>query len=181
MASVKSFYGKRTQYRFLSDAVSQIENDDSDSADVVMIGPPTGGHDSDMENEDEDGLKTTGLPDKIAGETEVFNIRNDDIEGISDDGHDIVAPQPKKAKQTTKKAKLNVKWKKSHINSQTFSQYDQDKKAQAVLLENLELAALTMWTSFEKIFAPLIELILHETNQYAIRDKNKPQFKLTSE
>ena len=38
-----------------------------------------------------------------------------------------------------------------------------------------------MWTSFEKIFAPLIELILHETNQYVIRDKNKLQFKLTSE
>ena len=133
---------------------------------------------TDMENEDEDVLKTTGLPDEVAGEIEVFNIRNDDIEGISDDGHNIVAPQPKKAKQTTKKAKVNVKWKKSHINSQTFSQYDQDKKAQAVLLQ---LAALTMWTSFEKIFAPLIELILHETNQYVIRDKNKLQFKLTSE
>ena len=50
--------------------LSQIENDDSDSADVVMIGPPTGGHDSDMENEDEDVLKTTGLPDEVAGEIE---------------------------------------------------------------------------------------------------------------
>ena len=160
MASAKSFYGKRTQHRFLSDAVSQIENDDSDSADVVMIGPPTGGHDSDMENEDEDVLKTTRLPDEVAGEIGVSNIRNDGIEGISDDGHDIVAPQPKKAKQTTKKAKVNVKWKKSHIDSQTFSQYDQDKKAQAVILENPELAALTVWTSFEKIFAPLIESIL---------------------
>ena len=173
MASVKSFYEKRAQHRFLSDAVSQIENDDSDSVNVVVIGPPTGGHDSDMENEDEDVLKTTGLPDEVAGEIAVFNIRNGDIEGISDDGHDIVAPQPKKAKQTTKKAKVNVKGKKSHINSQTFSQYDQDKKAQAVLLENPELAALTMWTSFEKIFAPLIESILHETNHYAIRDKNQ--------
>ena len=40
MASVKSFYGKRTKHCFLSDAVSQIENDDSDSADVVMIVAP---------------------------------------------------------------------------------------------------------------------------------------------
>ena len=109
MARVKSFYGKRTQHRFLSDAVSQIENDDSDSADVVMIGPPTGGHDSDVENEDEDVLKTTGLPDEVAEEIEVFNIRNDNIEGISDDGHDIVAPQPKKAKQTTKKSQGKCK------------------------------------------------------------------------
>ena len=103
MASIKSFYGKRTQHCFLSDAVSQIENDDSDSADVVMIGPPTRGHDSDMENEDEDVLKTTGLSDEVAGEIEVFNIRNDDIEGISDDGHDIVAPQPKKQNEPPKK------------------------------------------------------------------------------
>ena len=38
-----------------------------------------------------------------------------------------------------------------------------------------------MWTSFEKVVSPLIELLLHETNQYANRDKNKPQFKLTLE
>ena len=28
MASVKSFYGKQAQYRFLSDAVYQIQDDD---------------------------------------------------------------------------------------------------------------------------------------------------------
>ena len=38
-----------------------------------------------------------------------------------------------------------------------------------------------MWTSFEKVVSPLIELLLHETNQYANRDKNKPQFKVTLE
>ena len=43
MASVKSFYGKRTQHRFLPDAVNQIQDDDPESADVVIIGPPTGG------------------------------------------------------------------------------------------------------------------------------------------
>ena len=38
-----------------------------------------------------------------------------------------------------------------------------------------------MWTSFEKVVSPLIELLLHETNQHANRDKNKPQFKVTLE
>ena len=38
-----------------------------------------------------------------------------------------------------------------------------------------------MWTSFEKVVSPLIELLLHETNQYANRDKNKPRFKVTLE
>ena len=46
MASVKSFYGKRTQHRFLPDAVNQIQDDDLESADVVIMGPPTGGQDS---------------------------------------------------------------------------------------------------------------------------------------
>ena len=59
MASVKSFYGKRTQHCFLSDAVNQIQDDDPESADIAIIGPPTGGHDSDLENEDKKTLNTT--------------------------------------------------------------------------------------------------------------------------
>ena len=38
-----------------------------------------------------------------------------------------------------------------------------------------------MRTSFEKVVSLLIELLLHETNQYANRDKNKQQFKVTLE
>ena len=66
-----------------------------------------------------------------------------------------------------------MKWQKQHIQTQTFSSFDQDKNAQAVFLENPEL------DEFEKVVSPLIELLLHETNQYANRDKNKPQFKVT--
>ena len=40
MASVKGFYEKQTQYCFLFDAVNQIWDDDPESADVVIIGPP---------------------------------------------------------------------------------------------------------------------------------------------
>ena len=64
-----------------------------------------------------------------------------------------------------------MKWEKQHIKRQNFSSFDQDKNAQAVFLENPEL------DEFEKVVSPLIELLLHETNQYANRDKNKPQFK----
>ena len=118
---------------------------------------------------------TTGLPEEIAGEVEVFNIRNDEIERMTSDGEDsdVEPPPAKKQKQDAKKSKINVKWQKQHIQTQTFSSFDQDKNAQAVFLENLELVELTMWTSFEKVVSPLIELLLHETNQYANRDKNK--------
>ena len=71
-----------------------------------------------------------------------------------------------------------MKWQKKQIQSQTFSSFDQDKYAQAVFLENPELVEITMWTSFKKIVSPFIELLLRETNQYAIMDKNKLQFKV---
>ena len=37
-----------------------------------MIGPPTGGEDSDMESENEGILNALGLPNEVAGEMEVF-------------------------------------------------------------------------------------------------------------
>ena len=102
---------------------------------------------------------------------------------MTSDGEDsdVEPPLAKKQKQNAKKSKINVKWQKQHIQTQTFSSFDQDKDAQAVFLENPELVELMMWTSFEKVVSPLIELLLHETNQYANRDKNKPQFKVTLE
>ena len=54
MISKNTFYRKKnTQHCFLNDAISQIENDDPETADIVMIGPLTGGADSDMESENE--------------------------------------------------------------------------------------------------------------------------------
>ena len=100
---------------------------------------------------------------------------------MTSDGEDSdVAPPPvKKQKQNAKTPKTNVKWQKQHVQTQTFSSFDQDKNAQAVFLEEPELVELMMWTSFEKVVSPLIELLLHETNQCDKRDKNKPQFEVT--
>ena len=119
MASVKSFYGKRIQHRYLPDAVNQIQDDDPESADVVIIGTPTGGQDSDLENEDNEILNTTGFPEELAGEVEVFDIRNDEIERMTSDGEDsnLEPPPAKKQKQNAKKSKINVKWQKQHIQT----------------------------------------------------------------
>ena len=127
--------------------------------------------------------ETTGLPAEIAGEVEFFNIRNNEIERMASNGEDgdMELPAAKKQEPNAKKSKINVKWQKQHIQTQTFSSFDQDKNAQAVFLENPELVEMTVWTSFEKVVSPLIELLLHEINQYANRDKNKPQFKVTLE
>ena len=134
-----------------------------------------------MENKYNEILNTTGLPEEIAGEVEVFSIRNDETERMTsdDEDSDVEPPPAKKQNQSAKKSKINVKWHKRH--TQTFSSFDQDKNAQAVFLEKPELVELTMWTSFEKVVSRLIELLLHETNQYDNRDKNKPQFKVNLE
>ena len=101
MASVKSFYGKRTQHRFLSDTVNQIQDDDPESADAVIIEPPTCVQDSYLENEDDEILNTTGLAEEIAGEVEVLNIKNDEIERMTSDGEDsdVEPSTAKKQKQ----------------------------------------------------------------------------------
>ena len=181
--SVKSFYGKRTQHRFLSDAVNKIQDDDLGLTNVVIIKMPKGAQDNDLENEDNEILNTTELPEEIAGEVEVFNIRNNEIERMTSDGKDsnVEPPTAKKRKKNAKKSKIKTKWQKQYIQTQTFSNFDRDKNAQAIFLENPELVELTMWILFEKVVSTLIKLFLHETNQYANRNKNKLQIKVTLE
>ena len=73
MTSFKCFYGKRTQNRFLPEAVNQIQDDDDPESAVVIIGPPTGGQENDLEKEDDEILNTKGLPERtwIGEEVEV--------------------------------------------------------------------------------------------------------------
>ena len=174
---------QQTRQRFLSDAVNQIQDDGPESADVVITGPPAGVLCRGLENEDNEVLNTSGLPEEIAGEVEVFKFRKDETETMIWDGEDsnVDSPLAKKQKQNAKKSKVIFKQQKQHIQTQTFSSFDLDKNAHAVFLENPELVELPMWTWFEKVVPPLIELLLHETNQYVNRDKNKPQFKVTLE
>ena len=110
--SIKSFYGKRTQYRFLSDAVNKIQDDNPGLTDVVIIKVPKGAQDNDLENEDNEILNTTELPEGIAEEVEVFKIRNNEIERMNSDGKDsnVEPPPAKKRKKNAKKYKIKTKW-----------------------------------------------------------------------
>ena len=48
-----------------------------------------------------------------------------------------------------KKSRISVNWQKQHVQTQTFSSFDQDKNVQAFFLENPELIELKMWTLFQ--------------------------------
>ena len=76
-----------------------------------------------------------------------------------------------------------MKLHKQQIQTQTVIKhsFDRDKNAETVFLEYPELVELTMWTSFVKVVSPIVQLLLHETNQYVNRNKNRSQFEVTLE
>ena len=49
-------------------AVAQVLYDNPPSADIIMIGPPTGGNESDVEEENEDDVGDTGMPQEVSSE-----------------------------------------------------------------------------------------------------------------
>ena len=51
-----------------------------------------------------------------------------------EDSH-MKLPTLENQKQNAKKSEINMKWKKQHMQTETFSIFDQDKNAQAVFLE----------------------------------------------
>ena len=183
MISTKTFYRKKnTQHCLLNDAISQIENDDPETADIVMIGPHTGGEDSDMECENEEILDATGLPNEVAGEVEVFQITSNEVMSDSDsEEQGSCEPTSKKAKKSAKKND-NVKWEKKHIQPKPTSSLDQDKMAQAQLInKHPELVQATIWNTFESVFSEMAEFLVNETNRYATCNKNKPKFSVSME
>ena len=161
-----------------------MEEDEPETADIIMIGPPTGGDNSDMEMDDDNSLPECGLPDEVAGEFEVQQYYAHDTskeESDDDDAEEVDAmPSAIKKKKRKKKAEDKIKWTKAHIESKESSSSDQDSKAQALLLENPILAELTMFSSFELVFSDMIELLVNETNRYANRDKNNPSFQVSA-
>ena len=72
--NVKSIYKKSTpKHTLLKDAVDFVASEIEWPADVVIVGPPTGGDDSDVELiDDEDLTENNILPTEVAGEIEVF-------------------------------------------------------------------------------------------------------------
>ena len=178
---MRSFYGKKTQHCEIAIAVNQVEEEKPETADIVMMGLPPGGQENDLENENDDSMRVRGLPNKVSCKLEVFNVQNEDLsddDDTNDDNFETTAPPtPKKAKKG--KPHKAVKWEKKHFNLKPTSKPDQDKRAQALLLEHLENVELTVWSSFEKVFLDIASVLVEETNRYANRDKNKPEFNVT--
>ena len=122
MISTKTFYRKKnTQHCFLNDAISQIENDDPEAADIIMIRPPTGGEDTDMESENEEILDATSLPNEVSGEVDMFQIASNEV--MSDSNSEEQGSNEPTAKRAKKLAQRNdyVKWEKKHIQPKPTS------------------------------------------------------------
>ena len=66
-------------------AIDEIVADDEDSsADIILIGPPAGGYETDNEEEDEDAVAETGLPNKVSSEMVVIHNSWSDSEEEND-------------------------------------------------------------------------------------------------
>ena len=165
----------------MASAVNQVEEERPETGDIVMIGPPLSGQESDLENENDDSPLADGLPNEVSCELEVFNVHNEDLsdgDDSTDDNVETTAPSSSKKAKKGKPHKA-VKWEKKHLNPNPTSKPDQDKRAQVLLLEHPENVGLTVWSSFEKVFLDIASLLVEETNTYANRDKNKPEFNVT--
>ena len=183
MITTNTFYRKKnTQHCFLNDAISQIENNYPEMADIVMIGPPTGGADSDMESENEEILEATGLPNEVAGEVKVFQITSNEVMSDSDSTEQGSSEPTAKSAKKLAKRNNNVKWEKKHIQPKPTSSLDQDKIAQAQLInKHPDLVQATIWNTFESTFSHMAEFLVNETNRYATENKNKLKFSVSME
>ena len=90
MVNVRSFCGKRTQHCQIASAVNEVEKEKPETADIVMIGPPLSGRESDLKNENDDLLCAGGLPKKVSCELEVFNVHNEDFFDDNDSNDEIM-------------------------------------------------------------------------------------------
>lgn len=56
MGNVRSFYGKKAQHCEMVSAVNQVEEKNPETPDTVMVRPPLGGQETNLENENDDSL-----------------------------------------------------------------------------------------------------------------------------
>lgn len=163
------FYGQKvTSYRFLRDAIDAVENIKGD-ADIVITGPPAGGEGSDVEQLDDENLEDKVLmPEEVAGEVDV----------IYEESDEEFPPNSSRKKQ---KSSL-PKWKMSHISPRIDLHEDKHESAKQLLLgKSPSLAGASEWRIFAKVFQNMLEHLVSETNKYANRDKNMPDFQITEE
>ena len=82
-----------------------------------------------------------------------------------------------------KKQKGNLPiWKHDHISPQPYLQQDKHQSAkQSLLKKSPDLCGTSPWTVFEKVFQDILQHLVCETNRYANRDKNMPDFQITND
>ena len=90
------------------DAVSQTEEVDPDTANVVIEELSIGGQDTELENKNEDDLNTDGITNKVSGDVEVFSIRNNNSLNNENNNGDS-PPKFKNSKQINVKTKKKTK------------------------------------------------------------------------
>ena len=163
------FYGpKICSKRFLRDAIDAVQGIEGD-ADIVITGPPEGGEGSDIEQLDDDNLQDSGtMPEEIAGEVDVIYEESDEDSTLE---------------TTRKKQKSSLpKWKHNHIPLQPDLQKDKQESAkQSLLNKSPDLVGASEWTVFVKVFQNMLQHLVCETNRYANRDKNMPDFQITND
>ena len=106
------------------------------------------------------------------------NVHSEDLSDDDDSSDDNVETTAPPTSKKAKKGKIHkaVKCEKKRLNPKPPSKPDQDKRAQALLLEHPENFRLTVWSSFEKLFSDTASLLVEGKSRYANRDKNKPEF-----
>ena len=147
-----------------------------------MIGPSTGGEDSDMKSKNKEILNATDLQNEVTGEVEVFQIISNDVMSDSDsEQQGSSEPIAKRAKKLAKRND-NVKWEKKHIQPKPTSFLDQDKIVQVQLInKHPDLVQAKIWNTFESVFSDMAEFLVKETNRYITCNKNKPEFSVSME
>ena len=136
----------------MASGVNQVEEEKTETADIIMIGPPLGGQESDLENENDDSLCVDDLPNEVSCKLEVLSVHNEDL---SDNGNDYnvetTAP-PTSKKINDGKPHKAMTWEKKNLNPKATSKPHQDKTGQALLPEHSENVGLPSGHLLRKYF-----------------------------
>ena len=175
--NVKSIYKKSTpKHTLLKDAVDFVASEIEWPADVVIVGPPTGGDNSDVELiDDEDLTENNILPTEVAGEIEVIFWRRRRERSWS------LTTQ----KQEQKKNEANPEWKKflPVRNNENIRTNEEDNIYASTRLheEFPEVHNGTECSVFQLVFDHIIDLLVHNTNLYVSGDKMITKFNVSQD
>ena len=150
----------------LKDVVDIVTFEVERAVDVVIVGPPARGEDSDVELKNDENLTENNiLPDDVTGEIDIF-------EEEEEEGKEAEVQPPKK---NGEKDEANPEWK-------TFLQVRNNENIRTNEEGNIytsnrlheefpEVQHSTEWSVLLLVFDDNIDLLVQSTNLYASRDK----------